>query len=77
MANWLDWLPPGALLTQQLVAHEKSLTLALEVPPQVMQVDLNADLLGRVVDNLVSNAHKFTPVGGRITIALQKRARCC
>jgi two-component system sensor histidine kinase VicK len=69
----------GALLTQRLavhclVAHEKGLTLDLEVPPQPVWANLNADRFGRVVDNLVSNALKFTPAGGRVTVRLQEPA---
>jgi two-component system sensor histidine kinase VicK len=69
----------GTLLTQRLathrlVAHAKGLTLALEVPPQPVQANLNADLFGRVVDNLVSNALKFTPTGGRVTVGLREQA---
>jgi len=69
----------GALLAQRLaghrlVAHEKGLTLNLEVPPQPVLANLNADAFGRVVDNLVSNALKFTPAGGRVTVGLQEQA---
>ncbi|MGI4734904.1 MAG: PAS domain-containing sensor histidine kinase [Janthinobacterium lividum] len=68
----------GALLTQRLavhrlVAHDKSLALELDLPPQVVLANLNADLFGRVVDNLVSNAFKFTPAGGRVTVGLHER----
>jgi two-component system sensor histidine kinase VicK len=69
----------GALLTQRLVAHrlvahEKGLDLNLDLPPQVVRANLNADLFERVVDNLVSNALKFTPAGGRVTVRLREQA---
>jgi two-component system sensor histidine kinase VicK len=69
----------GALLTQRLtahrlMAHDKGLDLDLDLPPQVVTANLNADLFGRVVDNLVSNALKFTPAGGRVTVALREEA---
>ncbi|MGI4872715.1 MAG: PAS domain-containing sensor histidine kinase [Janthinobacterium lividum] len=69
----------GALLTQRLaahrlVAHDKGLDLDLDLPPQGVNANLNADLFGRVVDNLVSNALKFTPAGGRVTVTLREEA---
>jgi two-component system sensor histidine kinase VicK len=69
----------GTLLAQRLavhrlVAHEKDLTLDLNLPPQPVQANLNADLFGRVIDNLVSNALKFTPAGGRVTVGLREQA---
>jgi two-component system sensor histidine kinase VicK len=69
----------GALLTQRLVphrlvAHDKGLTLDLDLPSQPVQANLNADFFGRVVDNLVSNALKFTPAGGRVTVRLKEPA---
>ena len=80
-ANQLKRQPTdlGLLLTQRLtahrlVAHEKGLTLDLNLPPEVVQANLNADLFGRVVDNLVSNALKFTPAGGRITVSVSEQA---
>ena len=66
------------LEAHQLVAHEKGLVLTLDLPPQVVEANLNADVFGRVVDNLVSNALKFTPAGGQITVGLREQAgRTC
>jgi two-component system sensor histidine kinase VicK len=78
-ANKLKMQPAdlGALLQQrlephQLVAQEKGLALELDLPPRPVTANLNAGALGRVLDNLVSNALKFTPAGGHITVGLQE-----
>jgi two-component system sensor histidine kinase VicK len=66
----------SAWLREQLAAHQldaqaKNLTLVLDLPPGV-HANLNTSLFGRVVDNLVSNAFKFTPAGGQVTVGLRE-----
>ena len=52
-------------------ADAKRITLAGEVPPGAALVRGDPDRLQQVVWNLAGNALKFTPAGGRVTIALE------
>jgi two-component system sensor histidine kinase VicK len=61
------------LQAHYLAAHDKRLALTLDLPAHGVQANLNADAFGRVVDNLVSNALKFTPAGGHIAVGLQEQ----
>lgn len=49
--------------------EEKDQSLELEVPPDLPQVYADPNRLIQIMTNLVSNAWKYTPVGGAICIA--------
>jgi signal transduction histidine kinase len=48
----------------------KRQTLSIEVAPGLPTVDGDPDRLAQVIANLLSNANKYTPAGGRIRISL-------
>jgi signal transduction histidine kinase len=50
-------------------ADEKDLTLGVDLPADLPQVDVDPERIGQVLRNLLSNAVAHTPRGGRITIS--------
>ncbi|MBD2695070.1 two-component system sensor histidine kinase NblS [Anabaena catenula] len=56
------------LRTYQLNARDKGIELAQEVAPNLPLVLGNYDLLLQVFGNLIGNALKFTPSGGKVAI---------
>lgn len=51
--------------------EEKQLSLHLDIPERLM-LSFHAKLMDRVVSNLISNALKYTPAGGEITLQLHE-----
>ena len=58
---------------QQAIAASASLQLLVDVPQDVGDVFADHDRFLQAIENLVSNAEKFTPKGGRITIGARRR----
>lgn len=65
----LDELVRNILDTVRPSAHERQLELLAELPPEPVVVTGDANELDRALLNLVSNAVKFTPSGGRVAVS--------
>jgi signal transduction histidine kinase len=50
--------------------NAKRQTFALDLPPDPVPAHADAERLKQVLDNLISNAIKYTPEGGHITVQL-------
>jgi signal transduction histidine kinase len=82
-SNPLKLLPGGALSLEPLdltallkplaqsadaIAQERGLTLQIRIPPNLPPIRGDRRALGEVLNNLLDNALKYTPRGGRVTL---------
>ncbi|MFG0315382.1 MAG: sensor histidine kinase, partial [Phycisphaerales bacterium] len=49
-------------------AKEKSIELSFDLPPKFPTIDADRDRLGQAIHNLVGNAIKYTPSGGKVSV---------
>ena len=59
------------LRAQAPLAADKGLHLESDVPPEMPPTWVDAELIGRVLQNLAGNAIKFTPAGGVIRLGVK------
>ena len=77
-------LRPSAVLVGELlesvaarlhdVAAKRGLSMICRVPPQVVLVTADAEKIRWVVNQLLDNAIKFTPTGGRVEVGAAQEA---
>ncbi|NJM71339.1 MAG: HAMP domain-containing histidine kinase [Scytonema sp. RU_4_4] len=63
----LDILEP-LLISARVIAQERNLQLISEIPPNLPLVRANTKALREVLSNIIDNALKYTPTGGKILI---------
>jgi len=63
----------GLASSASAVASEKRISLTCQVDPQIGKVVLDRDKLEKIVLNLLFNALKFTPAGGRVELKAARR----
>jgi signal transduction histidine kinase len=63
-----DWLPRTVRPWRE-AAHAEGLLWELDVAPQLPMVEIDPDRLAQVLGNLISNAIKYTPAGGTVSVS--------
>jgi len=63
-----EWLPV-VLRPWEEAAHKKNLEWILQIPDNLPNFEMDPFRLAQAIENLVSNAIKYTPKGGAITVS--------
>ena len=63
------------LVSARAIAQERNLELQAEIPTDLPLVQGNANALREVLSNLIDNALKYTPAGGKIDIRVGQKRR--
>ena len=71
IATDLHYLGAEVIEDFELVANSRNIELRSELPNLGEMIPVDATILRRIIDNLMSNALKFSPVGGQVTLSLE------
>ncbi|MCS6910069.1 MAG: ATP-binding protein [Anaerolineales bacterium] len=55
-------------------ANEKRITLTLDAPPDIPNVNADGQRVSQVIGNLLSNALRYVPEGGAVAVAVRREA---
>ena len=64
----LNLLAEQAVNLQRFLAEEKGIRLSLDAAPELPKAELDSNQIIRVLQNLLTNALKYTPQGGSVTV---------
>lgn len=73
LRTWLETL----CVQQKMLAHQEQLKLVVDLPKKAVPWQVDPARLSMAIDNLLSNARKYTPPRGTITVTLQAGPRLC
>ncbi len=71
----IDWIAKRRIEELRPQADEKSVRLLLDAESELPILIADADRIGQVFINLMGNAIKFTPDGGKVTVRISKSLR--
>lgn len=71
--NFYDYLS-SLLNSMKPMADQKKIQLYFQHPPQEVNISIDPDQFEKVVLNLMSNAIKFTPESGRVTVYVEDKS---
>ncbi|MFL5806788.1 MAG: response regulator [Roseiflexaceae bacterium] len=65
----LDEIAHAVALSMQMMAQSKGQTITVDLPLDLPELYADRERLAQIFTNLLSNAHKYTPAGGRIGVS--------
>lgn len=71
----IDWVAKRRIEELRPQADEKAISLSLDTKPNLPLLIADTDRIGQVFINLIGNALKFTPNGGKVTVRISDYSR--
>lgn len=71
MVNFVDFF--SRIIDRFELTKEKNITFQRKLPNQALFIEIDEDKLTQVIDNIISNALKYSPEGGMIKFGIQEK----